>query len=730
MHTRRQIAMQEVINRKPVEPRIEKAQVSTYFGKHVFGVDAMREYLSDEGYKAVTEAMEKGVAIDRKVADQVAACMKAWAQSKGVTHYTHWFQPLTGTTAEKHDGFFEPFGNGRAIERFSGSQLVQQEPDASSFPNGGVRSTFEARGYTAWDPTSPAFIWGETLCIPTIFVSYTGEALDYKTPLLKSLHALDREATEVCQYFDKSVSKVIGTLGWEQEYFLIDAALYNIRYDLQQTGRTLFGHAPAKGQQLEDHYWGSIPERVLAFMKDFEYESHLLGIPVRTRHNEVAPAQFECAPVFEEINIAVDHNQLLMDVMEKVAIRHHFRVLLHEKPYAGVNGSGKHNNWSLATNTGKNLLSPGKTPKTNLQFLTFFINIIKAVHEHADLLRASIASANNDHRLGANEAPPAIMSVFVGEQLNAVLNELEKSVGTRKLSPEEKTALKLSIGKIPDILLDNTDRNRTSPFAFTGNKFEFRAVGSSANCSGAMMVLNTIVADQLHQFKTAVDGLMHTKKLDKDDAIFQILRQYIQQSKAIRFEGNGYSDAWKTEAQKRGLKNIPTTPGALDFYMSKNVLALFERQHILTHREQEARYEIFLETYTKKIQIESRIIADMVNNQIIPAAFAYQKVLVDNVNGMKQIMPASIFKTASEIQMAVIQEISTRTTIIQKSAEAMRQERKKANALSSSRKQAEAYCTRVKPYFDSIRYQVDKLEYIVDDQTWPLPKYREMLYLR
>jgi len=690
----------------------------------------MREYLSDEGYKAVTEAMEKGVAIDRKVADQVAACMKAWAQSKGVTHYTHWFQPLTGTTAEKHDGFFEPFGNGRAIERFSGSQLVQQEPDASSFPNGGVRSTFEARGYTAWDPTSPAFIWGETLCIPTIFVSYTGEALDYKTPLLKSLHALDREATEVCQYFDKSVSKVIGTLGWEQEYFLIDAALYNIRYDLQQTGRTLFGHAPAKGQQLEDHYWGSIPERVLAFMKDFEYESHLLGIPVRTRHNEVAPAQFECAPVFEEINIAVDHNQLLMDVMEKVAIRHHFRVLLHEKPYAGVNGSGKHNNWSLATNTGKNLLSPGKTPKTNLQFLTFFINIIKAVHDHADLLRASIASANNDHRLGANEAPPAIMSVFVGEQLNAVLNELEKSVGTRKLSPEEKTALKLSIGKIPDILLDNTDRNRTSPFAFTGNKFEFRAVGSSANCSGAMMVLNTIVADQLHQFKTAVDGLMHTKKLDKDDAIFQILRQYIQQSKAIRFEGNGYSDAWKTEAQKRGLKNIPTTPGALDFYMSKNVLALFERQHILTHREQEARYEIFLETYTKKIQIESRIIADMVNNQIIPAAIAYQKVLVDNVNGMKQIMPASIFKTASEIQMAVIQEISTRTTIIQKSAEAMRQERKKANALSSSRKQAEAYCTRVKPYFDSIRYQVDKLEYIVDDQTWPLPKYREMLYLR
>ena len=722
--------MQEVINRKPVEPRTEKAQVSNYFGKHVFGPDAMREFLSDEGYKAVMEAMEKGVAIDRKVADQVAACMKAWAQSKGVTHYTHWFQPLTGTTAEKHDGFFEPYGNGRAIERFSGSQLVQQEPDASSFPNGGVRSTFEARGYTAWDPTSPAFIWGETLCIPTIFVSYTGEALDYKTPLLKSLHALDREATAVCQYFDKNITKVIGTLGWEQEYFLIDAALYNIRYDLQQTGRTLFGHAPAKGQQLEDHYWGSIPERVLAFMKDFEYESHLLGIPVRTRHNEVAPAQFECAPVFEEINIAVDHNQLLMDVMEKVAIRHNFRVLMHEKPYAGVNGSGKHNNWSLATNTGKNLLSPGKTPKTNLQFLTFFINIIKAVHEHADLLRASIASANNDHRLGANEAPPAIMSVFVGQQLDAILNELEKSVGSKKLSPEEKTALKLSIGKIPDILLDNTDRNRTSPFAFTGNKFEFRAVGSSANCSGPMMVLNTIVADQLHQFKLEVDNLMQGKKLDKDDAMFQTLRKYIQQSKNIRFEGNGYSDEWKKEAQKRGLHNVPTTPGALDFFVSKKSLALFEKLHILTHREQEARYDIFLETYTKKIQIESRIIADMVNNQIIPAAIAYQKNLVDNLFHMKSIMSPAAFKKASEIQMAVIEEISERTTIVRKSAEQMRQERKKANALSGNRKQAEAYCQRVKPFFDTIRYQVDKLEYIVDDQIWPLPKYREMLYLR
>ncbi len=730
MNTRRTLAMQDVIKRTPVELNHPKKQVSEYFGANVFGIDAMREFLSEEGFTNVKEAMEKGGTIDRKMADQVAACMKAWAQSKGVTHYTHWFQPLTGTTAEKHDGFFEPIGGGRAIERFSGSQLVQQEPDASSFPNGGVRSTFEARGYTAWDPTSPAFIWGNTLCVPTIFVSYTGEALDFKTPLLKSLSALDKAATDVCQYFDKTVTKVIGTLGWEQEYFLIDASLYNIRYDLQQTGRTLFGHAPAKGQQLEDHYWGSIPERVLAYMKDFEYESHLLGIPVRTRHNEVAPAQFECAPVFEEINIAVDHNQLLMDVMEKVAIRHNFRVLMHEKPYAGVNGSGKHNNWSLATSAGKNLLSPGKTPKTNLQFLTFFINTIKAVHEHADLMRACIASANNDHRLGANEAPPAIMSVFLGDQLNKVLDELEKSVGDKKLSPEEKTALKLSIGKIPDILLDNTDRNRTSPFAFTGNKFEFRAVGSSANCAGAMTVLNSIMAQQLTAFKKDVDGLMDTKKLEKDDAIFQVLKRYVTESKKIRFEGNGYGDEWKAEAKKRGLNNIATTPGALEFFISKKSLSLFEDLGILSHREQEARYEIYLETYTKKIQIESRIIADMVNNQIIPAALSYQKSLVENVTGLKAILSATEFKKASEIQIAVIKEISERVTIIKNAADAMREERKKANNLDTAKKQAHAYCDKVKPYFETIRYNVDKLEYIVDDATWPLPKYREMLYLR
>jgi glutamine synthetase len=729
MSTRRILAMQDVAKRTPVEFNNTKQQVSQYYGSNVFGLDAMREFLSEEAFNSIQNSMHKGTIVDRKMADQVAACMKAWAQNKGVTHFTHWFQPLSGATAEKHDGFFEPIEGGRAIERFSGNALVQQEPDASSFPNGGIRNTFEARGYTAWDPTSPAFIWGQTLCIPTIFISYTGESLDFKTPLLKSLHAVDKAATEVCQYFDKNVTKVIATLGWEQEYFLVDSALYNIRYDLQQTGRTLFGHAPAKGQQLEDHYWGSIPERVSAFMRDFEYEAHLLGIPVRTRHNEVAPAQFECAPVFEETNLAVDHNLLLMDVMEKVAIRHNFRVLMHEKPYAGVNGSGKHNNWSLATNTGKNLLSPGKTPKTNLQFLTFFVNTVKAVYEHSDLLRASIASANNDHRLGANEAPPAIMSVFLGEQLTKVLDELEKSVHSGKMSPEEKTALKMNIGRIPDILLDNTDRNRTSPFAFTGNKFEFRAVGSSANCGGPMTVLNSIMAEQLIQFKKDVDSLLD-KKVEKDEAIFQVLKKYIIESKKIRFEGNGYGDAWKAEAKKRGLNNIPTTPSALEALISKKTLTMYETLGILNHREQEARYEIALETYTKKIQIESRIIADVVGNQIIPAALTYQKTLVDSVNGLKNILSATDYKKASDTQISLIKEISERISIIKLAADDMTEERKKANTLDSAKKQAHTYCEKVKPFFETIRYNVDKLENIVDDATWPLPKYREMLYLR
>ena len=729
MTNRRLLALQEVMKRKPMEFNNTGKQVSSYYGSNVFGYDAMREYLSEEAFKMVQDAMEKGSPLDRKIADQVAACMKSWAIDKGATHYTHWFQPLTGTTAEKHDGFFEPTDNGRAIERFSGSQLAQQEPDASSFPNGGIRNTFEARGYTGWDPTSPAFIFDRTLCIPTIFVSYTGEALDFKTPLVKSLSALDKAATEVCQYFDKNVTKVIATLGWEQEYFVVDAALHACRYDLQQTGRTLLGASAAKGQQLEDHYWGSIPERVTAYMRDFEHECHLLGIPVRTRHNEVAPAQFECAPVFEEVNLAVDHNQLLMDVMEKVAIRHNLRVLLHEKPFAGVNGSGKHNNWSLATNTGKNLLSPGKTPKTNLQFLTFFINTIKAVHEHADLMRASIASANNDHRLGANEAPPAIMSVFLGEQLNKVLDDLEKSVHGGKLTPEEKTALKLGIGKIPDIILDNTDRNRTSPFAFTGNKFEFRAVGSSQNCSGPMTVLNTIVAEQLMKFKDDVEKLI-AKKIEKDEAIFQVLKKYIVDSKVIRFEGNGYGEEWKKEAKKRGLNNIPTTPDALEAYISKKTLHLFEHMNILSHREQEARYEIALETYTKKIQIESRIIGDIVTNQIVPAAIQYQKTLVDNVAGMKTFLSAAEFKKAADAQIEMIKEISERIATINSDVFKMIEERKKANNLDNAKKQAHAYCDKVKPYFDTIRYHADKLELLVDDAMWPLPKYRELLNLK
>jgi glutamine synthetase len=728
MSTRRFAALEHALNRKPQTVSTPGTQISAYFGSNVFGYDAMKAFLSDEAFNSVRDAIEQGTSIDRKMADQVAAGMKAWAMSKGVTHYTHWFQPLTGTTAEKHDGFFDPIENGRVVEKFGGSQLVQQEPDASSFPSGGIRNTFEARGYTAWDPTSPAFIWGKTLCIPTIFVSYTGEALDFKTPLLKSTHALDKAATAVCQYFDKNVTKVFTTLGWEQEYFLVDAALYNVRFDLQQTGRTLFGASPAKGQQLEDHYWGSIPERVAAYMHDFEYECHLLGIPVKTRHNEVAPAQFECAPVFEEVSVAVDHNQLLMDVMEKVAARHNLRVLLHEKPFAGVNGSGKHNNWSMATNTGKNLLSPGKTPKTNLMFLTFFVNTIKAVYEHADLMRASIASANNDHRLGANEAPPAIMSVFLGEQLTKVLDEIEKNVHSGKLSPEEKTNIKLDIGKIPDILKDNTDRNRTSPFAFTGNKFEFRAVGSSANCGGPMTVMNAIVADQLNKFHQEVNALIN-KNVEKDVAILQVLKKYIVESKVIRFEGNGYSDEWKKEAKKRGLNNIPTTPQALEAYVSKKTMKLFEDLNILNHREQEARYDIALETYTKKIQIEGRIMADIVLNQIIPAAIRYQRTLVENVNGMKNILGTEFKKTA-DLQIQMIKEISEHIAVLKTNAEKMTEERKKANNLDSPKKQAIAYCEKVKPYFDTIRYHSDKLEAMVDDEAWPLPKYREMLFLK
>ncbi len=722
-------ALEAVLTRVPVEVTLPSNKVSEFFGENVFGVDAMREYLSEEAFNSVMSAIQQGTQIDRKMADQVASSMKAWANSKGATHYTHWFQPLTGTTAEKHDAFFEPTEGGRAIERFGGNQLAQQESDASSFPNGGIRNTFEARGYTAWDPTSPAFVMGKTLCIPTIFISYTGEALDFKTPLLKALHAMDKAAVDVCQYFDKNVTKVTATLGWEQEYFLCDEALYNARPDLSMTGRTLFGHTPAKGQQLEDHYFGSIPDRATSFMRDFEIESLKLGIPIKTRHNEVAPNQFECAPVFEECNLAVDHNSLLMDIMEKVARRHNFRVLLHEKPFAGVNGSGKHNNWSLSTNTGKNLLSPGKTPKTNLQFLTFFVNTIKAVHDNADLLRASIASANNDHRLGANEAPPAIMSAFLGTQLSNVLDELESKVKSGKMSPDEKTALKLGVGKIPEIILDNTDRNRTSPFAFTGNKFEFRAVGSSANCAGPMIVLNAIVADQLAEFKKDVDDLIG-KNVDKDEAIFQVLRTYIIASKKIRFEGNGYGEEWVKDAEKRGLSNIKTTPEALGAFVSKQTMELFERHGIMTEREQHARYDIYLETYTKKIQIESRVMGDLVLNHIIPTAINYQSSLIENVRGLKEIMIAADFKKNAQIQLEMISEISEHIFVIKTKVDEMTEARKKANAISNVKKQAVDYCEKVKSYFDIIRYHVDKLELLIDDESWPLPKYRELLFTK
>jgi glutamine synthetase len=682
-----------------------------------------------EAFESVKNAIEKGEKINLSVADQVATAMKSWSISKGATHYTHWFQPLTGSTAEKHDGFFEPTSDGFAIEKFSGSMLVQAEPDASSFPNGGIRNTFEARGYTAWDPTSPAFVFGSTLCIPTIFVAYTGEALDNKVPLLRSLQSLDKAATNVAQYFDKNISKVNATLGWEQEYFLVDEALFMSRPDLVMTGRTLVGHSPVKGQQLDDHYFGSIPERVMSYMREIEFECHKMGIPVKTRHNEVAPGQFEFAPVFEEANIAVDHNSLFMDILEKVARRHMFRVLLHEKPFSTINGSGKHNNWSLSSNTGLNLLAPGKTPKRNLLFLTFFINTIKAVNDQADLIRAAIASASNDHRLGANEAPPAIISVFIGSQLSQVLDELEK-LENGKLSPEKKTDLKLNVvGKIPEILLDNTDRNRTSPFAFTGNKFELRAVGSTANCSVPMTVLNMIVADQLSQFKASVDKLI-SEGLKKDDAIFNMLREYIKSSKDIRFEGDGYSQEWKDIASKRGLKNTPDTPRALDFYLSKSSIDLFEKTGVLNKVEIEARYEILQEEYFKSIQIESRTLGDLVKNHIVPTSIRYQSTLSENVNRLKKVLEKDVYEKVSKEQIQMIVEISQLVSEVLRGVNEMTEARKVANKIDNLRKKSLAYCDEVRPYLEKIRYSVDKLELVVDNEIWPLAKYREILYIR
>lgn len=710
---------------------VGSSKITSIFGENVFTVKTAREFLSDDAYKSLVTSIKGGKKIDRANAGGIANGMRAWAEAKGVTHFTHWFQPLTGTTAEKHDSFFTLKSDGTAIEEFDGAALIQQEPDASSFPNGGIRATFEARGYTAWDPSSPAFIieigHGKTLCIPTIFVSYTGESLDYKAPLLKALEALNKSAVEVANYFDKNVTKITATLGWEQEYFVIDEGLANCRPDLVQAGRTLFGAAPAKGQQLEDHYFGSIPERVYAFMRDYETEAYKLGIPLRTRHNEVAPAQFECAPIFEEVNIAVDHNTLLMDVMSRVAKRHGLRVLLHEKPFAGINGSGKHNNWSMATDTGVNLLAPGKTPKTNLMFLTFFVNTIKAVHDYSDVLRASIASAGNDHRLGANEAPPAIISVFVGQYLAKVLSDIESRVGD-KFDEQDEAILKLDLHRsIPELLLDNTDRNRTSPFAFTGNKFEFRAVGSTANCANPMIALNTIMAATLKQFKKDVDGLIE-KGDKKEIAIMHVIQRYIVESKTVLFEGDGYSAEWAKEAERRGLPNIKTTPLAFDALATDKAKHLFESNGIYNHVELEARHEIELENYLKKVQIEGRVMGDLALNHIIPAAIKYQNDLLKNINGLKE---AGLPEAAYASQLSILKQVSEHIQVIHEKVHAMVEARKIANNIENTRTKAIAYESQVKAaYFDTIRYHVDKLEALVDDEIWTLPKYREMLFLR
>ncbi len=723
------IALEKTLNRVVEQVHYPSDKVSEYYGSMTFNHAVMREYLTVEAYEAVKCAIEKGESIDRKVTDQVASAMKAWALNKGATHYTHWFHPLTGSTAEKHDAFVNPLENGKALEHFQGGELIQQEPDASSFPSGGIRSTFEARGYTAWDPTSPAFILENTLCVPTIFVSYTGESLDYKTPLLKSVAAIDSIASQLCKYFDKKVSKVYPTLGWEQEYFLVDDAMYAARPDLVLTGKTVFGHASAKDQQLSDHYFGTINDRALAFMQELEIEVHKLGIPLKTRHNEVAPSQFECAPVYEEVNVAVDHNQLLMHMMEKVARRHHFKVLLHEKPYAGINGSGKHNNWSLATDTGINLLTPGKTPKDNFRFVTVLSIILKAIHTYEELLRASIASEGNDLRLGANEAPPAIISVFLGKQVSATLDEIEKLPNRRKINNNKGRNVIADIPKIPEILLDNTDRNRTSPFAFTGNKFEFRAVGSSANTAKPMFVLNTIVAEQMNLFKEDVDALLK-KGIKKDDAIFNVVKSYIKESKAIRFEGNSYSDEWITEAAKRGLSNNRSTPDALPAFVSEKSIALFEKHHVLSRIELQARYEIKLEKYIKKLQIESRVLGDLAINHILPTAIHYQNRLIENAKGLKEVLDSKTFVKLSRNQLNAIKEISDHVSSIKEDVIAMTEARKAANKLDDLPEKAQAYRDNVMSYFDPIRYHVDKLEMLVDDELWPLPKYRELLFIR
>ena len=729
MENFRFIALSETLDRQVVPVSYPSLKISDYYGSMVFNETVMREYLTKEAFQSVKLAIDKGKKIDRKVADQVASAVKAWALSKGATHYSHWFHPLTGTTAEKHDAFINPVSGGKAIEEFQGNELIQQEPDASSFPSGGIRNTFEARGYTAWDPTSPAFILDKTLCIPTIFVSYTGESLDYKTPLLKSVEAIDLAGQKVCQFFDQNITKVYPTLGWEQEYFLVDSALFAARPDLVLAGRTVFGHISAKDQQLHDHYFGIIHSRARAFMSDLEIESHKLGIPLKTRHNEVAPSQFECAPVFEEVNVAVDHNQLLMHLLDVVSRKHHFKVLLHEKPYESVNGSGKHNNWSLATNTGINLLAPGKTPEDNLLFIAILVNVLKALHTYEEVVRASIASASNDLRLGGNEAPPAIISAFIGEQLTATLDAIEMMENHKGLGADSIREKLKGIPKIPEILLDNTDRNRTSPFAFTGNKFEFRAVGSIANCAKPMFVLNTIVAEQFTLFYQEVKSQIDNNVM-KEDAIFEVIKQYIKDSKAIRFEGNSYSEEWKIEAAKRGLSNHATTPDALKAFISPKVIALFEKHNVLNKRELEARYEINLDKYIRKLQIESRLISDLSINHIIPTSILYQNTLIENARGLKEVLDQKTYVKLSRNQVQTIKEISEHISEIRQFVEMMTEERRAANRLESEVEKAEAYCYKVKPYFEKVRHHVDELEQVIDDRLWPLPKYRELMFIK
>jgi glutamine synthetase len=724
-------AVEEAFKKKALFVTPPSKFTSSYYGEYVFTKSVMAKYLSKDIMKSLNNSIEKGVTIDLAIADGVASGMKTWAMELGATHYTHWFQPLTDGTAEKHDSFVDYVaGPGEAIiEEFSGKLLVQQEPDASSFPSGGIRSTFEARGYTAWDPSSPAFVVDDTLVIPTIFISYTGESLDMKAPLLKALSAVDKAATAVCQMFDPNVKKVVSYLGWEQEYFLVDEGLYATRPDLLLTGRTLLGHESAKNQQLEDHYFGSVPCRVASFMKDVEFEAYKYGIPAKTRHNEVAPNQFEVAPIFGECNLAVDQNLLMMSIMRRVARRHNFRLLLHEKPFAGINGSGKHNNWSLGTDTGVGLFTPGKTPEANLQFVTFLVNTLMAVYRHNALLKASIMTAQNAHRLGANEAPPAIISAFLGTQVTAILDKLEKSTSEEAIILDAKKKLKLGIPHIPEVFLDNTDRNRTSAFAFTGNRFEFRAVGSSANCSSAMSTLNAAVAEQLKQFKVEVDAKIATGTA-KEKAIFDVIKKYIKESKAIRFDGNGYSDEWKTEAAKRGLDCETSVPKIIEAYTSKSSIALFKTTGVLTEVELHARNEVKWETYIKKIQIEARVLGDLALNHIIPVAKRYQSLLLDNVLKTKSVYSSEKAKKISSLDMALIEEISEHVSIIKKNVDDMVEARKVANKIENEKKKANAYHDVVLPYFDTIRYHVDKLEMIVDDEMWTLPKYRELLFIR